>query len=358
MWFILSARTGALRSGEKCKFDPHAKALSRPGRPKAASIAGAVFFAFAANQASAIVSSSPTPFGGTNINTFLGADRFYSAGYTGTRAIVANIEAGYVWNGHDTLTNVSNYFDPGTTGQFDRHATWVGAVIAGVPTSGGGEYQRGIAYGSTLWSGAIASNWNTAGDGVYSGSFNFSSGTYSASYAQALVNGINGVTADVVNSSWGTGGGENGSSFYSLILDGLVYNSGKTVVFAAGNSGSSENTVFAPASSVNVIAVGSLGTDTTNPQYSTISTFSSRSPTDYLVPTNSTGTTGTVILGGRASVDLVAPGEDLTLAFYGGNTGGNAFNGPVNNATNFYSLGLRGTSFAAPIVAGGAGAGG
>jgi len=58
--------------------------------------------------------------------------------------------------------------------------------------------------------------------------------------------------------------------------------------------------------------------------------------------------------GVRAPVDLVAPGENLTLAYYGGGTGGNAFGGPVTLQNNLYSSGLNGTSFAAPIVAGGA----
>src|SRR5207248_4091385 len=67
-----------------------------------------------------------------NINTFLGADRFYNAGYTGSRTIVANIEAGFVWNGQETLTGVSTYFSSSSiAGEFDRHATWVGSTIAG-----------------------------------------------------------------------------------------------------------------------------------------------------------------------------------------------------------------------------------
>src|SRR5262245_57539911 len=37
-----------------------------------------------------------------NVNTFLGADRFYSNGLTGSNAIIANVEAGYIWQGHET----------------------------------------------------------------------------------------------------------------------------------------------------------------------------------------------------------------------------------------------------------------
>lgn len=293
-----------------------------------------------------------------NINTFLGADRFYSAGYTGTRAIVANIEAGWVWNGQESLTGVTTYFaDPSITGQFDRHATWTGAAIAGRPVVGGVvvEHQRGIAYGATMWSGAMASVWAPpATTGGYSLGFGFSGASFSGPYNTALLTGIGGKTVDVINSSWTTGSGASGLSFQSLAVDGLIYSTGKTLVTAAGNFGPTTNTVFAPASGLNNIAVGSVGTDTTVPQYATISNFSSRSPSDFFLPTISSGISGTLLSGVRAAIDIVAPGQNLTLANYSGPTGGNAFGGASSLAGNLYNGGLNGTSFAAPIVAGGA----
>jgi hypothetical protein len=43
-------------------------------------------------------SRGPGPFSGAVYsNQVIGATRFYDAGYTGTRALMANIEAGYVW---------------------------------------------------------------------------------------------------------------------------------------------------------------------------------------------------------------------------------------------------------------------
>lgn len=105
-----------------------------------------------------LISSSSTSVGGAfaglNINNVVGASRFYAAGYTGTRAVVSNIEGGHVWNGHETLNhstvrlNASGF--AGTQlGEYDRHATWVGQTIAGRPVSGQ-YYQTGIAYGATL----------------------------------------------------------------------------------------------------------------------------------------------------------------------------------------------------------------
>src|SRR4051812_46729982 len=52
-------------------------------------------------------SRGPGPFSGAAYsNQVVGATRFYDAGYTGTRALMANIEAGYIWNGHETLSHV------------------------------------------------------------------------------------------------------------------------------------------------------------------------------------------------------------------------------------------------------------
>src|SRR5262245_46635672 len=65
------------------------------------------------------------PFVGTyNLNNVLGAQRFYNKGFTGTGAVMANIEAGSIWPGHETLSHVQLIptFN-GALGEFDRHAT-------------------------------------------------------------------------------------------------------------------------------------------------------------------------------------------------------------------------------------------
>src|SRR4029453_1130505 len=117
----------------------------------------------------AIVSSNGggnPPYSGININQLLGADTFYNLGYTGSRAIVGNIKAGHIWEGHETLGHVSTFIDASLAapnGDFDWHATEVGGVIGGRPGgSNPGEWQRGIAYGAELWSGAIATVWTGA----------------------------------------------------------------------------------------------------------------------------------------------------------------------------------------------------
>src|SRR5271170_4790670 len=70
-------------------------------------------------------------FVGTDLNTFIGANAFYDAGYTGTDAVIANIEAGFAWNQQESLVGqVSEYikspssvFAGSQLGQFDLHAT-------------------------------------------------------------------------------------------------------------------------------------------------------------------------------------------------------------------------------------------
>lgn len=265
--------------------------------------------------------------GSLNINTQLGADRFYAAGYTGARSVVANIEAGYVSNTHVSLTSVSTYIKYSTAlGGIDDHATWVGGMIAGRPVGSNTTLQeeaRGIAYGATLWSGAIAT--------TESGStFNYTYTALAYPYVTAMQTGVNGVKADVINSSWGGLGNSYPSYYENGLIDGLVNVNGTVAVFAAGNDGPTTETVGVPATSYNVIAVASL-----NRAGTAVSSFSSRGPGDYRNPI-----TGAVIQNVRAVVDLAAPGEDL----YGANY----------NSTTSFTSGLDGTSFASPIVAGAA----
>src|SRR5687768_1088573 len=112
--------------------------------------------------------------GSANGNNVVGAPRFYNAGYTGTNAVIANIEAGYVWSGHEALSHVTMIpTSSGAAGEVDRHATWVSMVLGGRPGGANpGDYQRGLAPNAQLASGAIATNWPSSLT-RYTGSFNF-----------------------------------------------------------------------------------------------------------------------------------------------------------------------------------------
>lgn len=300
----------------------------------------------------------------TNLNTFVGANRFYGAGYDGTNSVASNVEAGHIWGRnepsaggiHETLGHTAQYIHFGApvpqNGETDRHATWVGMIIGG--RLGGavqGERQRGIAYNATLWSGAIATTWNPP---PYSLTFNINANTFLSPYATFFQTGISGRTADVINSSWGfdddsvnPNAVEAGAHWLQGATDALANaNPLTTFVASAGNDGDAPNTVRGGAAGYNVIAVGALTSDTSAPLYNSVANFSSRSPNAYWDPTNG------YVLGVRAAVDIVAPGTNVTSAFYGGTTGGNT-GGGATVGTNLYTPNLAGTSFSAPIVAGG-----
>ncbi len=295
-----------------------------------------------------------------NVNNLLGADRFYNAGLHGGNAVMANIEAGYVWSGHETLGRVQQIpVGPSgnAAGQVDRHATWVGSVMGGQlggPAAAQGEYQRGIADGAALYSGAVASNWNGS---AYALNFTFYYTDFFDSYRRAFANGIgpNGRTADVINSSFGGGGTDdaNGTSYVDVGLDGLAYQNPNTLfVASAGNSGAGPNKVGGPAAAYNNLSVAALDAYAGAGNFSQVASFSSGGPNDYKDPVN--GTIG----GARQVVDIAAPGTNIVAAYYGGQTGGNGStlsgspSGPLGGP-DYYSSTIAGTSFAAPTVAGG-----
>jgi hypothetical protein len=290
-------------------------------------------------------------FNGAYINDLVGATTFYSMGFTGGNAIVANIEAGVGWNGHQTLGAVSTtIFDPAIAGtqlgQADWHATMVTQATVG---NGIYTFQDGIAPGATLWAGAIATGWNPSPGGDFTGSFDITEASFSYAYDKALRTGINGVHADVLNSSWGFPD-PAGTAAETILIDSLLRENRVVGVFAAGNEGPGANSVGGPASGFNGITVAALTGDTSNPAYSQVADFSSRGAADFYNPQTNTTTQQT-----RPVVDISAPGDNLTLAFYGGLTGGHTSgtDGTAGDGS-YYIPNMSGTSFAAPIVAGAA----
>ncbi|MBS3820758.1 MAG: S8 family serine peptidase [Phycisphaerae bacterium] len=295
--------------------------------------------------------SIPGAFDGADVGTAIGADTFYDIGITGENAIVSNIEAGHMWGGHESLSHVTNRTNhstaPGTgwaTPAYDRHATWVGMMMGGRQTaSGSGTWQRGIAPQTDLRSGALATEW---ADPAYSTSFSMTGDSWVTPFT-ATASGVG--TADAINCSWGFTD-TAGVNAFTVGMDALANkNPSTTLVVSAGNSGPSANTIGAPGSGYNAITVGALRNDGEN-HYGSVASFSSRGPQDYGDPAN--GTVADV----RAAVDICAPGTDLTAAYYGGQSGGNdpLLSGSSNlDGSDYYAAGLQGTSFAAPIVAGG-----
>lgn len=298
-----------------------------------------------------------------NENLLIGADRFYNAGFTGTRAVMANIEAGYIWNGHETLAHVGLIPTSGNAlPEADRHATWVGMVMGGRPGGANpGPYQQGIAPDAQLFSGAIATSWSGA---RWTGSFFFdysnisTFGPYRAAFINGLATPSGARTADVINSSWAgvIGSGDHASTdSLSATLDALINENPRTLLtLAAGNTvptGEGPNRVPTPASGYNNLSVAAIGPN--GGAYDLPSYFTNGGPNDYYDPVNGE------VLAIRQVVDIAAPGENFSTAYYGGQTGGNrpSLGGQPDGSAggpDWYTHTVSGTSFAAPTVAGGA----
>ena len=304
-------------------------------------------------------SRGPGPITGAYYsNQIVGATRFYSAGYTGTRSVMANIEAGYIWNGHETLSHVGLIpTSENALGEYDRHATVVGMIMGGrMGGANPGNYQQGIAPDAQLFSGAIATDW-IGSRFTLSFDFNwFSSsmfGPYQAAFNTGLATPTGLRTADVINSSWAGNlslFGTAGVDQISGMLDALANSNPHTLfVAAAGNGGAGPNRVPTPASGFNSITVASLNANFG--AYNIASSFSSGGPNDYSDPLRS-------LTAVRQVVDIAAPGENISAAYYGGQTGGNRpqLGGAPNGdpgGPNWYTNSTSGTSYAAPTVSGG-----
>ena len=293
----------------------------------------------------------------TFVNPVVGWELFFNAGFLGGSTVIGNIEGGHIWFDHEVFTRspetqggLLTITNPaaGAVNEIDFHATTVGHVLAGSGYVGPGSYTLagvGMAPDAKLLSGAIATGFSTE----YFGSFSTSEESVITTY-QAFFQGVglgDGVAKpDVINSSWG-GGDPGGVTPEVLAIDGLAReNASVALVISAGNGG--DAAVSAPASGFNNISVGSLG----GASFLQPSEFSSQGLADFHNPV-----TGITLTDVRAAVDLSAPGERMVLAAYLGDSGsiGAALPDDVDPTlpTDLFSFNMDGTSYSAPIVAGG-----
>jgi hypothetical protein len=294
------------------------------------------------------------------VNSYVGWDIFAQAGFLGQSTVIANVEAGQVWYGHEVFVNAPtlaplrlSYGNSASTDEIDYHATTVGHVLVGSGyTEGTQNFSNvglGMAPGAGLVSAAIATSFSSENFGAFEVSDASMIGAYKPMF-EGIMSGDELVKPDVINSSWG-GGDVSASSNASLILDGLARQNARVAfVVAAGNGGN--EAVGAPASGFNNVSVGSLGgSGFLNP-----SGFSSQGMSDFFIPDESGGVT---ISNARVAVDIAAPGESLFLAAYLGDSGtigaSPELAGIIQepSPTDLYFTSLDGTSYSAPIVAGG-----
>jgi hypothetical protein len=113
---------------------------------------------------------------------------------------------------------------------------------------------------------------------------------------------------------------------------------------AAGNL---QPEVPGPAAGFNSMTVAALASG--GGVYDSIASFSNGGPNDYSDPVHG------LVSNVRQVIDIAAPGENISTAYYGGQTGGN---GPglagapagLPGGPDYYSRAVAGTSVAAPVV--------
>lgn len=294
------------------------------------------------------------------VNSLVGWDWFFDNGFRGGSTVIGNIEGGNIWFGHEAFLRppgapaaFTTWNNPaaGAANELDYHATTVGHVLAG---SGyvdvdGGSYTLiglGMAPEARVVSGAIATSFSTSDFGAFS----VTEESLLAAYG-AFFRGDGVSRPDVINSSWGGSGDPAAVSTASLTIDALASSQPDvTLVVAAGNGGNTPP--GSPANGYNSLSVGATGGE----GFLIPSSFSSRGLADFYNPVENGGT---LHEGVRVAVDLAAPGEKFFLAAYLGDSGTiGAYAGLEElvsepSPTDLYFRELDGTSYAAPVVAGG-----
>lgn len=283
-------------------------------------------------------------------NERVGWQAFADAGFLGSSTVVANVEAGHIWFGHEVFNRPASVTNPLVTysnsaalNELDFHATTVGHVLAGSGYNGTNYTYIGLGMvpEATLVSGSVAVEFSTNNLGGFSTTYDSVVTAY-----RAFFTGEGVARADVINSSWG-GYDPAAVSPEVVALDGLAaQNPEVALIVSAGNSASQP--VGAPADGFNNIAVGSLGSKT----FLVPSEFSSRGLNDFYNPV-----TEELVEDARVAVRIAAPGEVFYLAAYLGDSGGLGAAAPEVTVepppTDQYFYNMDGTSYASPMVAGG-----
>lgn len=243
---------------------------------------------------------------------YVGADYIWNQGYTGSGVEIGIIDIHMGDGNHPAISG--NYLG---SEKFVRGGTLLGShatEVAGSAVSQDSTY-TGVAPGAGWWTAQTADKFNMSSQRTQT--------VAAETFAQGLA-GLAGNPVEVITMSIGFDGDTTAMDQWSLGLDHIVHTNGQTITVAAGNSGPGSGTLDGfPDGAYNAIIVGATGGTGSSPSqdYSNLAPFSSRGPTS----------------DGRCKPDIVAPGSLIrTTALDSG------------WAT------VNGTSFATPIVAGGA----
>lgn len=226
------------------------------------------------------------------------AKSVWQKGYTGSGAVIADIEAGRI---APSMYLVATPYQP--EGMVNDHATAIGGIIRSTSST-----YRGIAYGCTLLSANAATNTFLSIKGATE---------------WAIDNG-----ASVLNMSFGyveSVGSPNLLNWADIYLDYVSYYSHVLVVKSAGNDGATTGRVTSPGRGYNSLTVGNVNGKRT-----------SSWADDVMSPSSSWDNP----VSGTDKPEIVAQGTDIYST-----TTSSPWLGSVGS----------GTSYAAPVVAGIAG---
>lgn len=266
-----------------------------------------------------------------NVSTqAIGADTWWTAGYTGGIWDVAIIDSG-IDHGHPALSSheyierrcldTAEYYDNGLPGD-DPAADDVnghGSHVAGTVASTSSTYP-GVAYGLNLLINGKAGYDRDGSSGGHASMFWFDG---MACVDWALTNDRD--DADVINLSYGSKA-TNDDGGYERFWDAVVDLMYAVVTISAGNDGPSDKTIHSPSIAYNVLSVANVydwGTPDRSDDVLNIS--SSRGPTP----------------DGRKKPDIAAPGSYIVST-----------NNDWESQNDYVSM--SGTSMASPHVAGAA----
>ncbi len=244
-------------------------------------------------------------------NPYVHAGFLWDKGYDGTGVEIGVLDAYLADSSHPAISG--NYlgsikFALGAS-SLGSHATQVVGAAVGADAT-----YPGIAPGAGWWTGQTARAPQQTSD-------QRTQTIAAETFGQGL-DELAGNPVEVITLSIGFDGDTNAADQWSLALDHVVGTNGRTVTVAAGNSGPASGTLDGyPSAAYNAIIVGATGQTYGTPDYSQVASYSSRGPSD----------------DGRVKPDMVAPGSQLYLP-------------DVNGGWES----VNGTSFATPIVAGGA----
>ncbi len=268
----------------------------------------------AACLAAVFLPAPQVAFGLDVAGPYVGADYLWAQGSTGSGVEIGVIDGFLADADHPALVGnfagSVNFADGGPVE--GPHAT----RVIGAAVSQDAVY-RGIAPDACWWTGQTTDPDSSSSERTQ---------TVAAETFGRGLGALGGNPVEVLAVSIALAGPSTGADHWSLGLDHVVGSDGLTVALAAGNAGPEGGSITGlPTGAYNVILVGATGqTDgASSEDYANLADYSSRGPTD----------------DGRSGPDLVAPGSRVRVPDAGGGW-----------------VSASGTSFATPIVAGGAAA--